>query len=70
MPGLGFQKVDNGALWEANLSQHQGLFQWVSSLHQVAKVLEFASTLVLPVNTETAGLVWEPRTPLLEVTAP
>ena len=26
-----------------NLSQHQGLFQWVSSLHQVAKVLEFQS---------------------------
>ena len=24
-----------------NLSQHQGLFQWVSSLHQVAKVLAF-----------------------------
>ena len=24
-----------------NLSQHQGVFQWVSSLHQVAKVLEF-----------------------------
>ena len=24
-----------------NLSQHQGPFQWVSSLHQVAKVLEF-----------------------------
>ena len=24
-----------------NLSQHQGLFQWVSSLHQVVKVLEF-----------------------------
>ena len=24
-----------------NLSQHQGLFQGVSSLHQVAKVLEF-----------------------------
>ena len=24
-----------------NLSQHQGLFQWVRSLHQVAKVLEF-----------------------------
>ena len=23
-----------------NLPQHQGLFQWVSSLHQVAKVLE------------------------------
>ena len=24
-----------------NLSQHQGLFHWVSSSHQVAKVLEF-----------------------------
>ena len=24
-----------------DLSQHQGLFQWLSSLHQVAKVLEF-----------------------------
>ena len=24
-----------------NLSQHQGLFQWVSSLHHVAKVLKF-----------------------------
>ena len=26
---------------DLNLSQHQSLFQWVSSLHQVAKVLEF-----------------------------
>ena len=24
-----------------NLAQHQGLFKWVSSLHQVAKALEF-----------------------------
>ena len=24
-----------------NLSQHQGLFQWISSSHEVAKVLEF-----------------------------
>ena len=24
-----------------NLSQHQGLFQWITSSHQVAKVLEF-----------------------------
>ena len=31
-----------------NLSQHQGLFQWVSSSHQVAKVLVGASALVLP----------------------
>ena len=28
-------------LLPSNLSQHQGLFQWVSSSHQVAKVLEF-----------------------------
>ena len=25
-----------------NLSQHQGLFQWVNSLHEVAKVLEYS----------------------------
>ena len=30
------------------LSQHQGLFQWVSSSHQVAKVLEFQ----LPMNIQ------------------
>jgi len=24
-----------------NLSQHQGIFKWVSALHQVAKILEF-----------------------------
>ena len=30
-----------------NLSQHQGLFQWVSSSHQVAKVLEFHLDRVL-----------------------
>ena len=33
------------SLWSPSpvlsLSQHQSLFQWVSSLHQVAKVLEF-----------------------------
>ena len=28
-----------------NLSQHQGLFKWVSSSHQVAKLLEFQQTL-------------------------
>ena len=33
-----------------NLSQHQGLFQWVSSLHQVAKVLGHQS------------FQWTPRT--------
>ena len=35
-----------------NLSQHQGLFKWVSSLHQVAKVLE----LQLPTNWKESDL--------------
>ena len=29
-----------------NLSQHQGLIQWVSSSHQVAKVLEFQHQII------------------------
>ena len=33
-----------------NLSQHQGLFKWVSSLHQVAEVS--ASASVLPMNIQ------------------
>ena len=40
-----------------NLSQHQGLFQGVSSLHQVAKVLRVSvSTSVLSMNTQA----WSP----------
>ena len=36
-----------------NFPQHQGLFQWLSSLHQVAKVLEFsASASVLSMNIQ------------------
>ena len=35
-----------------NPSQHQGLFQLVNSSHLVAKVLEFHSTSVLPVNIQ------------------
>ena len=35
-----------------NLSQHQGLFQWVSSLYHVAKVLEFQLQSVLPMNIQ------------------
>ena len=42
-----------------NLSQHQGLFQWVSSLHQVAKVLEF--------QLQHQSFQWTPRTDLLAV---
>ena len=34
-----------------NLSWYQGLFQWVTSLHRVAKVFR-ASALVLPVNIQ------------------
>ena len=33
--------LSSPSLPTSNLSQHQGLFQWVSSSHQVAKVLEF-----------------------------
>ena len=36
-----------------NLSQHQGLFKWVSSLHQVARVLGVSAlTSVLPMNIQ------------------
>ena len=40
-----------------NSSQHQGLFQWVSSLHEVAKVLEF--------QLQHQSFQWTPRTDLL-----
>ena len=41
-----------------NLSQHQGFFQWVSSLHQMAKVLE--------VHLQHQSFQWTPRTDLLQ----
>ena len=40
-----------------NLSQYQGLFQWVSSSHQVAKALEF--------QLQHQSFQWTPRTDLL-----
>ena len=40
-----------------HLSQHQGLFQWVNSSHQVAKVLEF--------QLQHQSFQWTPRTDLL-----
>ena len=40
-----------------NLSQHQGLFQWGSSSHQEAKVLEF--------QLQHQSFQWTPRTDLL-----
>ena len=41
-----------------NLSQHQGLFKWASSLHQGAKVLEFL--------LQHQSVQWTPRTDLLQ----
>ena len=40
-----------------NLSQHQNFFKWVSSLHQVAKVLEF--------QLQHQSFQWTPGTDLL-----
>ena len=42
-----------------NPSQHQSLFQWVNSLHEVAKVSVLASASVLPAKTQD----WSPRSP-------
>ena len=36
-----------------NLSQHQGLSQWVGSLHQVAKVLEVQEKRTVNVKSES-----------------
>ena len=41
-----------------NLSQHQSLFKWVSSLHRVAKVLEF--------QLQHQSLTWAHRTNLFK----
>ena len=41
-----------------NLSQHQGLFQWVSSSHQVARVGVSASISVLQMNTQDWFPLW------------
>ena len=40
-----------------NPSQHQGLFQWVNSSHEVAKILEF--------QLQHQSFQWIPRTDLL-----
>ena len=40
-----------------NLSQHQGLFKWVSSSHEVAKILEF--------QLHHQSFQWTPRTDFL-----
>ena len=35
-----------------NLSQHQGLFQWVSSSHQMAQSIGVSASSVLPMNIQ------------------
>ena len=42
-----------------NLSQHQGIFKWVSCSHQVAKVLEF--------QLKHQSFQWTPRTDLFRM---
>ena len=51
-----------------SLSQHQGLFQWVSSSHQVAKILEFQLQLqsfqwIFRTNFLKDGVVGSPCSP-------
>ena len=51
-----------------NLSQHQGLFKWVSSTHKVAKVLEFqlqhqSFQRIFRVDFLLDWLVWSPCSP-------
>ena len=51
-----------------NHSQHQGLFQWVSSSHQVAKVLELqlqhlSFQWTFKIDFLEDGLVWSPCCP-------
>ena len=51
-----------------NLSQHQGLFRWVSSSHQVAKVLKFQLQLqsfqwIFRTDILQDWLVWSPCSP-------
>ena len=43
-----------------NLSQHQGLFQWVGSSHQVAKVLNFNFSIRTNEHSELIPLVGSP----------
>ena len=49
-----------------NLSQHQGLLHWISSSHQVAKVLEFQlhyQSFQWIFRTDWNRLVWSPCSP-------
>ena len=41
-----------------NPSQHQGLFQWVNSLHEVAKVLGVSASAILKGSTKQVKWPW------------
>ena len=47
-----FHPLSSSSFPVFNLSQHQDLFQWVSSSHQVAKVSVSASASVLPMKIQ------------------
>ena len=53
-----FHPLSSPSLPAFSLSQHQGLFKWVSSSHQVAKVLQF--------QLQHPSYQWTPRTDLLQ----
>ena len=53
-----YRPLPSPSLPALNLSQHQGLFQWVSSSHQVAKILEF--------QLQHQSFQWTSRTDLLQ----
>ena len=64
-PTISFYVTPSPAL---SLSQHQGLFQWVSSSHQVAQVLELqllyqSFQCIFRVDLLEDWLVWSPCSP-------
>ena len=49
--------LSSSSLPAFSISQHQGLFQWVSSLHQVAKVFSLSFSFSISPSSEYSGLV-------------
>ena len=58
MPSNCLHPLSSPSLPALNLSPHQGLFKWVSSSHQVAKVLTF--------QLQHQSFQWTPRTDFLQ----
>ena len=61
---LGFAQPSHSLLSPSplalSLSQHEGLFQWISSSHQMARVLELQFQHQLRVDFTYDWLVWSP----------